>query len=479
MVIDVSFIPHIWKVLIDVATGPSVCGEQCPDVDHCQICASDDVKDAEVDFIVGQTYGETNLDEDPVLFPQCGHFITLSNMDGQMDMARHYAMGVDGSLMGLKGASEPVLDGGQTIKSCPTCRGSLRNISRYGRIVRRALLDEATKKFIVWANGNYIPLANQLPDMQKKLQNTTAEDSHTLILAKTDRIRLGGSRSDQIRIIVNSRGSRRYRGLLALRNRAQIHLNRVRVQEQPFRRVWDMVQTARRLDGKAHGSFKFGDSVLHPISELRATALLFRCDVTLLSDFVKQRQQLTSDGMQGELSVDLEMNRKDCLALIELAESAGDKLRQMEGHLFFASFVAIERMVGFESKSELRDEALEHTKKAESLPDDSTPYNFEGVLAELKEVAYSLKHAVFYSPVLNDEWKAVFSAMSQEFFSSTGHWYRCVNGHPFTVGECGRPMESTRCPECGAPVGGHQHREAEGVERMDEIERRFGSMDIE
>jgi len=35
------------------------------------------------------------------------------------------------------------------MKSCPTCRGPLRNLNRYSRIVRRALIDEATKKFIV------------------------------------------------------------------------------------------------------------------------------------------------------------------------------------------------------------------------------------------------------------------------------------------------------------------------------------------
>ena len=36
-------------------------------------------------------------------------------------------------------------------------------------------------------------------------------------------------------------------------------------------------------------------------------------------------------------------------------------------------------------------------------------------------------------------------------------WYKCPNGHLYTVGECGRPMEQSRCPECGQKIGGHDH----------------------
>ena len=36
-------------------------------------------------------------------------------------------------------------------------------------------------------------------------------------------------------------------------------------------------------------------------------------------------------------------------------------------------------------------------------------------------------------------------------------WYRCPNGHLYAVGECGRPMEESTCPECGSKIGGHDH----------------------
>nr|XP_023992641.1 E3 ubiquitin-protein ligase rnf213-alpha-like [Salvelinus alpinus] len=33
-------------------------------------------------------------------------------------------------------------------------------------------------------------------------------------------------------------------------------------------------------------------------------------------------------------------------------------------------------------------------------------------------------------------------------------WYNCPNGHPCAIGECGKPMETSRCVDCGAEIGG-------------------------
>ncbi|KFR09699.1 E3 ubiquitin-protein ligase RNF213, partial [Opisthocomus hoazin] len=42
----------------------------------------------------------------------------------------------------------------------------------------------------------------------------------------------------------------------------------------------------------------------------------------------------------------------------------------------------------------------------------------------------------------------------------------CPNGHACTVGECGRPMETSRCLDCGAPVGGQQHKSLPGFQEL-------------
>ncbi|NXQ87586.1 RN213 ligase, partial [Nyctibius grandis] len=49
---------------------------------------------------------------------------------------------------------------------------------------------------------------------------------------------------------------------------------------------------------------------------------------------------------------------------------------------------------------------------------------------------------------------------------------RCPNGHPCTVGECGRPVETSRCLDCGAQVGGVQHKPLPGFREFQNNEDR-------
>lgn len=49
-------------------------------------------------------------------------------------------------------------------------------------------------------------------------------------------------------------------------------------------------------------------------------------------------------------------------------------------------------------------------------------------------------------PVMADEMRAVYKAMSREIMG-TGHWYTCENNHPFTIGECDLPMQMATCPD--------------------------------
>eukprot|EP00928_Gymnodinium_smaydae_P026162 TRINITY_DN20620_c1_g3_i2.p1 TRINITY_DN20620_c1_g3~~TRINITY_DN20620_c1_g3_i2.p1 ORF type:complete len:2734 (+),score=683.56 TRINITY_DN20620_c1_g3_i2:907-8202(+) len=51
------------------------------------------------------------------------------------------------------------------------------------------------------------------------------------------------------------------------------------------------------------------------------------------------------------------------------------------------------------------------------------------------------------------------------------HWYKCVCGYTFFIGECGRPMEVASCPACGAAIGGRDHGKTQNTTEDDETDR--------
>lgn len=60
-----------------------------------------------MDFILGDTYKEIDLDTNPCIFPQCGHFITMESMDTQMDIKKHYVVDEDGKPSAIRASLQP------------------------------------------------------------------------------------------------------------------------------------------------------------------------------------------------------------------------------------------------------------------------------------------------------------------------------------------------------------------------------------
>ena len=193
-------------------------------------------------------------------------------------------------------------------------------------------------------------------------------------------------------------------------------------------------------------------------------------------------------GKKEDVEVDLRTNRLDCENLIEQARSSSYKVQQVLGHNSWARFAALERNAAPTDNSgvtvegqqtpmgRLKEQALIHLDLAEETCNDN-PSQTSSVAHEIELTRKMLRDMVLYRPVSSDEMRAVVAAMANEF-QGTGHWYRCVNGHPFTVAQCGRPMGTARCPECGATAGGQDHRAAEGVTQAQDIERRFGDLHL-
>ncbi|TEY28370.1 hypothetical protein BOTCAL_1025g00010 [Botryotinia calthae] len=459
---------------------PSICGDVCPGVAYCQICAPPEIKGMVIDFILSSTFEEVDLDENPCIVPSCGHILTLESMDGHMSMSDFYIMNGEGSIVDLKNSAEPFSDSG--MKTCPTCRGPLRNLNRYSRIVRRALIDEATKKFIVWANMEFIPLVTRMHAIEAELRETIggskkASDTALPLTPLSRPLQLKGTLDQQISLIGTlMQKESRYTKILRLRREIKRFLQQVNEKEQPFGRIYDLVQDARRHRGININLHSKVD-VLQVRSRLLTTVLLIRCDYTILLTFFNDQKGETSVSSPGT-QVDLSINRKECEDLIAESDTRNQPGNYVEGLLYWARFLALERSV-VEPGSELTQllqKAREHLQLAHEICDDF-PGQTAGMRNEVEEVEKMLRDSTFYMPVSNEEKAAVYAAMAHDF-RGTGHWYYCENGHPFTIGECGMPMETSQCPQCGSPVGGRDHQAVGNVRPATDLELQFGGVRI-
>jgi len=76
-----------------------------------------------------------------------------------------------------------------------------------------------------------------------------------------------------------------------------------------------------------------------------------------------------------------------------------------------------------------------------------------------KSIRTAVNSGVFYSEVSIQEMQSVVNAIVKEMGGPPrrGHFYRCPNGHPYVITECGGAVLESVCPECGANIGGGYH----------------------
>lgn len=439
-----------------------------------------EVKERVVDFILAETYAEINLDENPCIFPHCGHFLTIESMDGQMDMKKYYVMNSD-KPVAIRSSSDPFSV--DDIKRCATCRGSLRDLSRYGRLVRRAILDESTKRFLLYLNREYMPLAQELPEKLAALQSTDGVLS-PLLFQTNKAISIDGSRLKQSIILSNimkkkkkKHGSNRWKQITELRNRIARYCTAVTIEEQPLIRVRDLVENVRKHK-RATGTFEFDEGVVQTKGWFLATALGTRLDIGLLGDFLSLYRRSDIGTTERTMRVNLQANCEECRDLINSAVKYKRVSHEVEGYIFLVQLYSLERsQISDPAQSERHsDKAFKAIASAKELC-RRYPGQTRGLSDEVDGAERMFNGGSFYSAVTNEERKAVIAAMAKEFLG-TGHWYYCQNGHPFTIGECGGPMQVSTCPECGAPVGGQRHMAADGVTRAHDLESGMSRLNI-
>ncbi|RIA86555.1 AAA domain-containing protein, partial [Glomus cerebriforme] len=113
-----------------------VCGEICPD--FCIKCAPKKVKNQ---------LSDKNIDwkKEKMIVLSCGHAYTMRTLDTLMGMKDYYEGSIEGGWTSVK--ELPISP--TNTNTCPECQTPIKNIRRYGRIIKHHTLDIQTKKFLV------------------------------------------------------------------------------------------------------------------------------------------------------------------------------------------------------------------------------------------------------------------------------------------------------------------------------------------
>jgi len=116
-----------------------------------------------VDLITLTSYGEHDLSEEPVLVLEFGHLFTLSTLDAHVALAQYYAE--DGTALPFSGQFSRV-------PTCPDCRTPITSTQRYGRPVKKAMIDTHMQRYILLSRRE-MDIANiKLQALERRLADS-------------------------------------------------------------------------------------------------------------------------------------------------------------------------------------------------------------------------------------------------------------------------------------------------------------------
>jgi len=362
------------------------------------------------------------------------------------------------------------------VRACPDCRAPLRDIHRYNRIVKVAYLDESTRRFCIIAQENYVKLYKNISDAQVLLE-ANRDDFLRRYRQRATRRAVAPQRFP---IPIDDRIQR----VLGILNTIYTFAWTVAEQEQPYIKVRDMVLNQRRRDLTGVSTpFLINNSLVQTGFRLKAFILFIEFKWDSLWDLhiiaggdLADSAGVTQRKLRRWILKEIPQAHYMCSQLIDDCRGANMEKYEVQVRIGRAQFFALHRL-----ETNLLNQAqgqanppipVQHEPQGpgswfgeEGFREENESLNRCDTLCRQKPGTVGplqskvdgarklLQGETFYAPVTAEEKAAVYLAMAAQF-SSTGRWYTCENGHPFTIGDCGAPNQLATCPECGAGIGG-------------------------
>lgn len=408
-----------------------VCGEKCPGSNLCQTCGPVTVLERQVDFVTFQNYKDIDADKDPLIFLSCGHFYTRSTLDGIMELTDYYNIDPStGTILGPKPLRRIL-----TTKTpgCPECREPLRDIHRYNRIVKKTLLDESTKKFVVRSNGLYRGL---IGDIQAWEMDVQSEKAGSLLNWSKSTERSGNSSDATFSVIAFRDKTKK------LQQKIDRFIRSMAAVEQPYGRVNELLKVAISRQKSIKSDFlELNESAIQTGFEIRGQCLQLRLNWLIFWAYEvlytsSVPDQSTRDQLREEVASRIGGILKKCRSVRDSSQAAKHLPQQVEAMIYHVLF-SLMQLRGSKEKDDLlsdldarqiRQRASEMINECEALLLQN-PGQLGYLKDDIEKARRQLDGGVFYSFVTTEEKRQIYEAMATQF-SGTGHWYYCRNNHP-------------------------------------------------
>ncbi|KAJ3324873.1 hypothetical protein HDU76_013306 [Blyttiomyces sp. JEL0837] len=385
-------------------------------------------------LVMFQEYGEVNLNDDPVIVLSCGHVFTVSTLDGVVGIEQVYRKDEETGKWELRDLPTDFINLPTNTMLREEEAAFKQSVETLASVVRATVSTEALQR---------IQQRNRQRDFSVGIFQ---QDVKVKVLSKLEGIR--ERLQDLQKFCQRSPRKEAFEASVA-------HFFRSFPGANP-REVFELVgkwlhRPYANFERKAAGLIAKCLLEVSSVCE-RAASVLSNGEVAKL--YLARRSKSVEEAL-GICKKVLRSNRKRMARINEVSDN------ELEFVMFQVGAHELnwkkEKMIRNGQRRKFEEEAADFlswwSKFMETHALPSFIVRFEKDLESFERMLGRI-----VSPELSkEEIMLVMKAMETEF-SIQGHWYTCVNGHPYSIGECGGAMEQSQCPECGAPIGGQSHR---------------------
>jgi hypothetical protein len=409
--------------------------------------------DEQPDMIMMSRYAEIDLDETPIVALGCGHFFTTETLDGHVGLKDVYQVDEKtGRFVGLVDNAEL----SAAIPQCPSCRAPIKQYvtQRYNRLINRAVIDEMSKRFIVSGQQELQQLEDRL-----SIERSNLEGSRTTVVPTSSILTNGKTSNEATTRYINQRIQNRHESTIKLLNDVKSFCHRVDDQHQPTYKLHQAtvhsVMKNASIDDRLskltiRPSFQFLErdrdqriTLGGDLLEIKVRGLILedKFDIARSVRLKNLASQIALSFRGGSPITKTSQFLKDCEKLVSDCMNGHLPKLAVEASLYYAQIAQLFASSGF-AKDTDRTKAMSYRSTAKKL------------LAEAEKLCNhsfrdrdSLRQAVIYAitminqdfyEVSREEIEAIKKAMVSGpggIATHSGHWYKCVNGHPVSQPE--------------------------------------------